>query len=210
MSWFLDDADIKVAEELYAHKGGNNTGEKVVTLKYVYVLDSNSSNAKALVVEYEHENGFKGSERYWFIDKVTGKPKKEDGKPTLGSLQVANLFGALKIEPNSIKPQKTSIKVFGEEKEMPVFRELFDKPVRAVIQAKEEESYKTGDIIEVDEVIGWFDVATRKSRKELETEGSEAKDIEGAIKRSAKLRKLKAKKEEQKAKEQTADEAFGW
>jgi hypothetical protein len=205
MSWFLEDNDVKVAEELYAPKGASNTGEKVVTIKYVYILDSNSSNAKALVIEYEHENKFRGQERYWFIDKTTGKPKKPDGTPTLGSLQVANFFGALKIDPNSIKPQKTTIKVFGKEQEMPVFRELFDKKVRVVIQSKEEEHYATGEITEVDEVIGWYDVATRKNRKELADEKSVAKDIENAIKRSEKVRKLKSKKVATNSKD-----ASGW
>lgn len=195
MFWFIEDKDIKVAEELYAPKGGNNTGEKVVTIKNVYILDSNSSAAKALVIEYEHENGFKGQEKYWFIDKTTGTPKKPDGNPTLGSLQVANFFGALKINPNSIKPQRTLIKVFGKDLEVPLFRELYGKQVRVVIQAKEEEHYSTGEIREVDEVIGWYDVVTRKNRKELETENSKAEDIEKAIKRAEKVRKLKSKKE---------------
>jgi hypothetical protein len=214
MSWFLEEDDVKVAEELYAPKGGNNTGEKVVTIKYVYILDSGSSKAKAIVIEYEHENKFRGQERYWFINKVTGTPKKEDGTPTLGALQVANFFGALKIDPNSIKPQKTTIKVFGKEQELPVFRELFDKPVRVVIQAKEEEHYTTGEIMEVDEVIGWYDVATRKNKKELADKESVAKDIESAIKRSEKVRKFKVKKVETTSnigsENQTAGDAFGW
>ena len=198
MSWFeLEAEDIKVAEEAYAPKGGNNTGEKVVTLKYCYLLPSTSSKAVAFVIEYEHENKFKGTEKYWFINKETGKPKSPDGKPTFGSLQVADFLGALKLKAESIKPVKTKIKVFGEEREMDVFRELYDRTVRCVIQAKEEESYKDGSIIEVDEVIGWFDVSSRKNRKELEAD-SDAVQIEKDIKRSATLRKLKAKKEEPK------------
>ena len=211
MSFFLDEDEVKVAEELYTPKGGDHSGERVVEIGYVYISKSKSSNAEALVIEYKHEDGFRGTERYWVINKETGTPKTPEGKPTFGSLQAEEFFGSMKVNPRESKPVPTTIKVFGEEKSVPVFRDFFGKKVRVVIQKKEEESYTDGSIIEVDEVLGWFDLSTRKNRRELSIENSEPLQIEKDIKRSEKLRKLKVKKEKDTTpKEQTAEDAFGW
>lgn len=210
--WFDEEASEEAVKE-YAQSYGIQTGEFLVTLKYCYILESSSSNAKAFKVEFEYESGKKGDAAFWFLDKNTGTQRKENGKPTFGSMQMAEFFGALEMSPNSIKSTDTKIKVFGGEKEMEAFLDLFDKTVRVVVQAKEEEHYKSGEIKEVPEVIGWFNTKTRLSSKEWVEKQLEPKAIESAIKRSTKLRKIKEAKESKRpAKDYTDADvaAAGW
>ena len=206
MSWFnIGTDEVNEAESLYAPKVGSISGEHVVTIAQVYLMESGSSSAKALVVDYVHENGSRGTEKFWYINKDTGTEKKPDGTPTIGSLQVANFFGAIKVKPESVEPKRTMYKVFGQDKEVFAFPTLVGREVRVVVQMKEEEKYSDGSIIEVAEVIGWFDVKTRKNRKEL-AEDTDALQIEKDIKRSEKLRKMKAKKEPVSSKKEPEEE----
>ena len=195
MSWF-DEAVAVEAQEEYASKSFDLSGEHVVQLKYCYIMPSQSSDAQAFVAEFEYESGAKGRESFWFINKETGTQKKPDGKPTFGSMQVANFLGAMKINANDLKPSDTDIQVFGKDKNMKVFRELFDKKVRVVIQMQEEEDNRDGSIREVSGVIGWFNADSRLNAKEISSGATEPKQIESDVKRCTKLRKLKVSKTE--------------
>ena len=205
-SWF-DDTVVEEARELYDSKSFELSGEFVVQLKYCYISDSQSSSARAVTVEFEYPNGMKGREQFWFINKFTGTQRTPDDKPTFGSIQVEDFFGAMGMRAKVTPLVDTKITVLGKEAEMPVFRALFDKTIRVVVQMKEERDDRDGSISEKIGVMGWYNVDTRLNAKEIMAGATEPKQIERDLKRCTKLRKLKASKTEptQASKDAPAD-----
>jgi hypothetical protein len=214
MSWF----DTEVAEEAtkeYAQSFTVQTGEFPVKLDLVYMVESTSSKAKGIRIEFSYESNKKGDTTIWFIDKETGTQLKPDGKPTFGSMVVPQFFGAFEKSANDFKTTSSEIKSFGKDITADVFRELTGQMVRVVIQSVDKVDYRDGSISEVPEVIGWFNIKTRLSFKEWQDKATEPKEIEGAIKRSQKHRKSKENKSStSKTAEQKelaeASAAFGW
>lgn len=193
MSWF-DNEVAEVATKEYAQSFSVATGEFPVKLDLVYMVESQSSKAKGIRIEFSYESNKKGDTTIWFIDKETGTQLKPDGKPTFGSMVVPQFFGAFEKSANDFKTTSSEIKSFGKDITADVFRELTGKMVRVVIQSADKVDNRDGSVSEVPEVIGWFNMATRLSYKEWQDKATEPKEIEGAIKRSAKHRKSKENK----------------
>lgn len=212
MSWFNDEAAAEAVNE-YAQSFSVATGEFPVKLDLVYMVESKSSLAKGIRIEFSYESGKKGDSTIWFIDKTTGTQLTQDGKSTYGSKTMVEFFGSFEKTPNDFKTTSSEIKSFGKDITADVFRELTGKMVRVVIQSADKVDNRDGSISEVPEVIGWFNMKTRLSFKEWQDKATEPKEIEGAVKRSAKHRKSKDNKSiqtaEQKALKQEADAAFG-
>lgn len=188
MSWF----DLEAGNEAEVAYKSNNSfeirGEKLITLKEVYIVESTKSEAKGLKVKFQYDNNIFGNETFWYINKDTGTQRNAEGKPTFGSLQIKEFFGALGLDIASMKPEKRKIQVGKEAdkiEEVNMFPTLYDKQLLVVVQMQEEENYNTQEIELKPSVIGWFDPKTRKNYKEL-ANGTEAKAILSYIKRSEK------------------------
>lgn len=189
MSWFDLEAGNE-AEEVYSQSGGfERRGEYLVELQECYLVDSDNTGGTGLKVKFKYEDGGFGNTAFWFINGQTKTQRMPDGRPTFGSIQIKQLFGALQINPNSVKPVVSKIEVAKDTfEDKPTFRELFGKKVLVVVQMQENEY--NGEITLRPDVIGFFDPKTRKNYKELD-EGTEPKMIEKAIKQSQKDRLLK-------------------
>jgi hypothetical protein len=187
--WF----DFEISEEAIVEYDGSkkiDAGEHKVTLQEVYLLPSNSSDAKAFVVSFKYANGKIGTEKFWYINSKTGTQRTPEGKPTFGSLQIREFLGALGIEASSLKPTAGSI-VLSQDKtiDTQVFRELYGKEITVVVQLQEEPKWNDPSIIyTLPGVIGWYNPATRQNYKER-ANGLEAKDIASKLKRAENIKK---------------------
>jgi len=181
MSWF-DESPINqdvMKESEKSEFGAIESQMAKAEIQNAYLVDSESSDAKALMVTVKLESGRLHTESLWFksgTGSTTYEDKKSGKKRYLPSfVSMGYLFNACELDMNAEQPVTKTVKHFGKDIQAGVFEKMLGKRIEVGIRETLVDDYNDPYTSKSDNEISYYGNTEGKSGKEIR-DNSEPKE----------------------------------
>ncbi len=152
---------VKKADEETIGFKGLESGVYTVKVLAAYVVESNSSSAKSVTIQYQVDGNerifyeslwyLNGQGENFYVDKKDGSQKLLPSYHTM-----LDFFAAAGVDINTVQPEPLTLKHYGTEGQYPVFKEFTGKVMRFGIRHNLKDSYQDATEVEDTQVVQLF------------------------------------------------------